>query len=519
MNDSNMKKTELIYNHVSLWDRHHAECVEVALRAKAVGSRVLFLSCKGMLLGCPVNPHRNKNLCSKCVKQTERTENILGKYGIETYSIESGHESIDLITPDSREALLDFLYDGMPIGRTVFNNVSTILGDVFVDATNEFVHDVLRNAIALFNFVKHFVEKNQVNKVSVWNGRRSCDGAVVLAAKRLGVEHSVFISGAKLMSVSEIDGTVAFQDLPHHRSKLKELYDRFEEKNDWDVVKDEASKFYSMARGSEVDVYKPYGMGVFSKSFVASPNVFGDSGKKKLAVFVGTYLEIAGVDGFDENLNVEYGNFYEAVRRICTDEEILANCKVVVRWHPNILIKVRGNELSKLRHVVEETSNNVTHLLPDDPYDSYKLLSDSDVAISVGSTMAVEAAYIKKKIIFIGNNIFDEFSFPVISKHQQLVSHLVSGLNYDLERAYKESLVYGYYRLNRYSFLIERVRYAERNKYRSTYSVDNHIFIDKKAGLYLLRLAVYRVGLTNVIKTLLGYFKSLTTRTKNITLQ
>jgi hypothetical protein len=198
------------------------------------------------------------------------------------------------------------------------------------------------------------------------------------------------------------------------------------------------------------------------------------------------------------------------VRRICSDDEILANHEVVVRWHPNT--NVRGNELSKLTQVVEETSINVTHFLPEEPYDSYKLLSDSDVIIVIGSSMAVEAAYLKKKIIFVGNNIFDEFIFPVVSKHQQLVSHLMSDLSYDMERAYKESLVYGYYRITRCSFLIERIRYVERNKYRSTYSIDNYIVIDKKPKLYLLRLAVYRMGLNSSLKTLIGYFKSSTSR-------
>jgi hypothetical protein len=489
-----MTKIELVYNHVSLWDRHHAECVEVAMRAKDKGTRVLFLSCKGMLLGCPVNPYRNKKLCSKCVKQTERTENILKKYGIETYSIEpeSEHEAIDYIVPESREELLGFEYDGMPVGRIVFNNVSTVLGDVFFDTRNDFTREVLRNTISLYHFINLFVKKNQVDKVSVWNGRRSCEGAVVLAAKKYGIKYSVFISGAKYMSMSVMDDSLAFQDIRHHRSKLKTLYDRFDKINDWDVAKNAASKYYHMAQGGEDGHSRPYGMPVCSKSFVASSTVFGNSGKRKLAVFAGTYLEIAGIDGFDENLNVEYGDFYEAVRRICIDEEILANYEVVVRWHPNT--RVIGNELSRLNQVAEQTSTNVTHLLPGEPYDSYKLLSDSDVVISVGSSMAVEAAYLKKKIIFVGNNIFDEFTFPVVSKHQQLVSHLVSDLSYDLERAYKESLVYGYYRLARSSFIIEKIRYVERNKYRSTYSIDNYILIDSKPKLYLLRLAAYRMG-------------------------
>ena len=107
MNNSSTQKTELIYNHVSLWPRHHAECVEMALRAKDAGSRVLFLSCKGMLLGCPVNPYRNKDLCANCLKQTERTENILKQYGIETYSIEPGQNETDLIVNERREALLN----------------------------------------------------------------------------------------------------------------------------------------------------------------------------------------------------------------------------------------------------------------------------------------------------------------------------------------------------------------------------------------------------------------------------
>ena len=310
------------------------------------------------------------------------------------------------------------------------------------------------------------------------------------------------------MSVSVIDNSVAFQDIRHNRSKLKGLYDRFEKKNDWDVAKDAASKYYDMAQGIENGHSRPYGMPVCSKSFVDSPTVFGSSGKRKLAVFVGTYLEIAGVEGFDENLSVEYGDFYEAVRRICTDEDILNNYEVVVRWHPNTQIK--GNELAKLHQIVEETSIDTTHYLPDDLYDSYQLLSDSDVVVCVGTSMAVEAAYLKKKVIFIGNAIFDEFTFPVLSKHQQVVSHLISDVSYDLDKVHKESLVYGYYRLNRHSFLIERIRYVKRNKYRFIYFIDNHLLIDTKPKLYLLRLVVDRMRLTSLLNPLIVYFRGLT---------
>ena len=515
MNNSSMQKTELIYNHVSLWPRHHAECVEMALRAKDVGSRVLFLSCKGMLLGCPVNPYRNKDLCAKCVKQTARTENILKQYGIETYSIEPGQNETDLIVNESREALLNFLYDGMPIGRAVFNSVSTVLGDVFFDAKSKFSREVLSNAVSLFNFVKDFAERHQVDKVCVWNGRRSCDGAVVLAAKRLGIEHSVFISGAKAMSVSVMDNSIAFQDIRYHRSKLKELWNHFDKENDWGAAEKASSTYYHMAQGVENGHSRPYGMPVCSKSFVDSPTIFGGSGKTKLAVFVGTYLEIAGVDGFNENLVVEYGDFYEAVRRICSDGEILDSCEVVVRWHPNT--HVRGNELARLSQVVDETSTDVTHYLPEDRYDSYKLLIDSDVVIVVGSSMAVEAAYLKKQVIFVGNAIFDEFSFPVVSKHHELVSHVLNYPSCDTDKLYKESLVYGYYRLTRSNFLIERIRYVEKNRYRSTYVLDSHTLIDKKSEYYLPRLFAYRAGLASLVNSFVGFYKKTIHRVQSVT--
>ena len=181
---------------------------------------------------------------------------------------------------------------------------------MFFDAKSKFSREVLSNAVSLFNFVKDFAERHQVDKVCVWNGRRSCDGAVVLAAKRLGIEHSVFISGAKAMSVSVMDNSIAFQDIRYHRSKLRELWNHFDKQNDWGAAEEASVTYYHMAQGVENGHSRPYGMPVCSKSFIDSPTVFGGSGKTKLAVFVGTYLEIAGVDGFNENLDVEYGDFY-----------------------------------------------------------------------------------------------------------------------------------------------------------------------------------------------------------------
>lgn len=509
-----MKKTELVYNHVSLWHRHHAECIEVAIKAKEQGSDVVFLSCKGMLLGCPANPRKSEALCNKCVKQTTRTEKILNKYGIETCALDDTHYPKGVVAPSSRDELVKFEYNEAVIGNLVYNNAATILGDGFFDATDDLVYSLLLNAISLYDFAIHLIKCKKIDKVSVWNGRRSSDGPVLLAAEKLGIKFSAFISGSKNMSITMFNAKLV-HDLSRNRNKIKEIFDECESKKCWEVAAHEASNYFEMARGLKDKSFTPYGFKVYSESFEHRTGVFEkDSKRKKIAIFVGTFLEITGLDGYEENIKVEYGNFYDAIKRICSDEKVLSNCQIVVRWHPNSK-QLNGNERMKLNSVIEATSSDVMHLRPENNYDSYELLSDAELVVSVGSSMAVESAYYKKPVIFIGNNVFDQFSFPVVVTHQQFVRNVLNGPVYDMNLAYKEALAYGCYRLLDYSFYMEKISYLYQNRYRSRYMLGSDCLIDVKPKLYSIKLLLLRLRLTSHVKKYLGYVEKKRDRVRS----
>ena len=65
----------LIYSHTPLWEQHHAQSIEIALKLNKRNKKVFFLSCDSSLYTCPANFEHKSKICEKCLKQTNRTKN------------------------------------------------------------------------------------------------------------------------------------------------------------------------------------------------------------------------------------------------------------------------------------------------------------------------------------------------------------------------------------------------------------------------------------------------------------
>ena len=493
-----MKK--LVFNHVGLWHRHLAECVEVALWQKEMGYDVFLLSCKGGLWGCPANPFQDRKLCKRCAANTEKVEKKLSKLGVRCLTLPNASNDS---YPCSQSDLLNCEYKKMPVGKLVYNTVSTITKDCFFNRTNVLTNTLVENAIGLYETAADLIKNEHIDQVFVWNGRRSCDGPILYAAKSLGMKYSAFITHGSDFSIRVVDALLV-HSIEEARRDLRLMYQKIDSNNGWSNASASASRYYAFASGSG-DFKPSFGFYNAAASYKPFPNAFHDDDeRKKLAIFVGTNTEFAGLEGYDVVIKVMYGNFYDAVKVICSDADILNKYQIVVRWHPNSA-SIKGNEHLLFSNVINDTVNKVRHILPADISSSYDLLDQCDTVLSIGSSMAVEALYRRKKCIFIGNNIFDEFSFLKPTSHDQLKRYLFDKMEYDVEMAYRQSLVFAHFLLRGESFKFRFVS-SIKSSCGYQYFISSEKIIDGSVGLCLIRSLLVRLGVLDQLRSLRQIF-------------
>ena len=438
----------LVFSHTATWPSHHAESIEIALSEKALGNEVVFLSCTGSLATCPANPTHKEYICKICRSQTAYTKSkvLPGKVKFTDLNIQ---ESTYLIQEfNSIDSLKKYELHAVPFGNMVYSTLTTELNDSFFDVIKyrDKVNKILENAIGLYEYGLKLIENYHIDHIYVWNGRRSCDGPLVYAAKHSGIKYTTFISGGKYNSLLTRYNSLTVHDIPSAKNELKEIIDKIEHNIDrFSIVKD-AVNFFDYASGNGGSGSMNYlGYYQFSQNFdkIKRPIVSEKANKKIIAVFTGTYSEFAGVPGYDDPDNF-CNNFYEGVSFLQENLHRIPNTELRIRWHPNSR-HLKGNERDKLANIIERGNqiNNVQHIPPESNFNTYDLINSCDVCVGFGTSVSIESCLYGKPAIFLGNNMFEDLDcFYKPNSYEMLIELLNSTLTV---KNFDHALAWGYY--------------------------------------------------------------------------
>ena len=78
--------------------------------------------------------------------------------------------------------------------------------------------------------------------------------------------------------------------------------------------------------------------------------------------------------------------------------------------------------------------------------DTYYLMLQSDIIITFGSTIGIEAAYNKKIVFLLGRSFYENLNCVYIpTSHLDLISKILNFHNNDLQLDFTEALKYGYW--------------------------------------------------------------------------
>lgn len=436
-----------IFCTVPLWEQHHAEALELALEKNSDNDVILYF-CDKNILGCTANPELKKVLCLACKSTSIHSANLLAKFGVNKKFLEFSSLHYKFYPPHFTRLkdLYNWSYKGAPLGRLVYSTLVCELYDseFDIDLYKNRIDNLLRNCVEIFEFFINEIKDNNLDEILVWNGRRTADGAALQAAKKCGIKYGAFISGGALNSILLREGvdtindiTSAKKDMDRIRSDLSvpELRSRLTLKGLTYLFRNESSL--------ASPVLNNFGFYNFHKNFSVDnsiKNFYKD--KKIITFFIGTYYEFAGLSEFDLSDTV-FKNFFHSVKKISEDINIPGDYSIVFRWHPNTS-NARGREAVLLSDLVRSASSTTLHILPESTMDSYWLIENSDRVVSIGSSIAVEAAIRGKPTAFIGNNLFQHLKcFTYINSYQDLESFMKTG---QLEPKYfDDAIIWGVY--------------------------------------------------------------------------
>lgn len=393
----------LVFAPINTWEAHEAITLEIILTELEQGNQVTRIQCQAALVTCPANRQHRLTKCNECQIRGKNTSAIINSTNASFFDVWMNREEIaqrviNLAFYGYRfSELQSFNYDNFSFGSYVYGELISENEDIFLneERDGERAAELLTISVQLYEYFLEQLAVHKVERVYIWNGRRSPEAALAFAAKKLGVDVLYFNLGSNFnkyllskMPCSQIEGVNAeVKEWKKTRLKLGQRK----------KMKLEAEAYFRGLRNgtSEIPHYENF-MSGYSKFELSQ---LKENGKKVLVIFTSSMWEYKTSPSL-ASLNEEFQNQYEVYRKIGSHPQILEAYRIVFRWHPNLRRAGQFESLEVKRTI--EMCTKVIHVLPDDLINSYSILDAAYAVITTGSTIGIEAAIAGKPSILLG---------------------------------------------------------------------------------------------------------------------
>lgn len=334
--------------------------------------------------------------------------------------------------PQNQEELKQITYKGADIGMGVASSLISQTRNSHFDpqADRRAVRDALAGCMQAYDYSLELIQRVRPDVVYIFNGRLCHPRAALRAAESLGVRTRIHDRGADITKFAVRDFT------PHNRELIQE-----EVKTAWESAPSAAAaleasdRWFHERRGG-----KPRDW--FSFTSDQRRNELPDlaPGKRVVTYFSSSDDEFAAIG--DDYRWQGWENQLDAVGRLIEAMEGRSDSQLVVRIHPH-LVQKHPEELRRWL-AIGDAHPEVILVAPASKVDSYALLEASDVVVTGGSTIGLEAVYWGKPSILLGPSEYDSLGAVHVAYSMDTLNQLLDqpALSVDREAA----LLYGYYR-------------------------------------------------------------------------
>lgn len=277
---------------------------------------------------------------------------------------------------DSLDDVENFTYDGMKLGVGVLADLSNQLKDAYPDviAHKNLIKQGLVSSIQAYKSTLNILHKYYPGEVIIFNGRFAICHAVHCAAKKckINVRSYEFCRCPKQFFI--------YENTQFDFQSLKKMIGEYWDKKHTDR-EDIAHSLFAIHR--ENKILNPYILNHIEQNFPAKNN------KIRFSYFSSSDDEILYLADTELGKSSIFSSQREAIEFLIEWVSDKENIELIIRIHPHISKKSKNdrtfwNNLS---------GKNVTLVKSDSPVDTYALIESSDLVLSYGSTVGIEAAY------------------------------------------------------------------------------------------------------------------------------
>ena len=415
-------KKLVLYAPYALWGPHFQIDLELAQEHLEQGYEVTILACNGALLTCFQNPDHRRSICRMCRSRIRKGYEWLANRRVtltDFFRITPGQQNIiDEVagrTFASCQEVENFSIDGVDVGRSALSSVISLLREPKPDIARYegLIKLNLISAARVYFSLHNHLRELQPDKFILFNGRFAQLRPALGAARKLGIETYVHERAGVLDRYS-----LTRNSSTHDIESIKSEIDRISTETYMDFIEREklATEWYEERRNN-----KPQGWESFTATQMWGhlPELAPD--KLNLVIFNSSEDEL---EAFSEWRNPYYTDQNEGIERIITrlDTE---RFRIFIREHPN-LTGLDNSQTKRLRELAQAYPQ-LTVIPADSPVSTYSLIDASDIVLTFGSTVGIEAVYRKKPSFLMGRAFYEDLGCCICpNSHEDLVAKLNS---------------------------------------------------------------------------------------------
>ena len=361
---------------------------------------------------------------------------VLNRFGIENCLIE---------VPD--KVLTNLLFEKIQDEIESCNNISSIsqvkIGDLKISLgvvssyvsymkdpdppiDKKLVKRYLKSAIATYLTTEKVIQKLNPKKVITYNGRYACSKPIVEVCKKYSIPILYHERGATKERYYLSDKSP--HDFKSIKASIKQMWELSQDENKEKIAE---SYFLKKIQGEEI------GWVSFTKKQVKGM-IPGKNKKYRWTYYSSSDDEFIYVENSMEH--PIFSSQTEAIQWLISYVAKLDDVELVIRVHPH-----KEQKSQRLRNFWNNLSGDNVLVVPShSPVDSYALAKSSDLVIVYSSTMGVEAAYLGKPVVVIGDATYRGLNCAYEPCTKENLETLLSR-NLILPKPKENTFPFGYY--------------------------------------------------------------------------
>ena len=377
-----------------VWRKHTLVAMARAKQLQEQGHDVTLTYCDAAAGTCTANFAGNPVVCGICRSRTRRTAESLGLHAVPLRIFEHPYQPLPVtashagttnqITASASDALAVtgaervHLLEG--VRSALVSTFRTMPADISRSWTISLIQRrFYRTAIRMLSSMKSLIAELQPDRIEVFNGRQACSRFCITAARSMGVNFSTLEVCARQHPMV-FEGHTAHDRHEMQKRMLRnpadmELAERYFERR-------RSPRTNKFAKKHATDFVPPAATGF----------------EKRATVFLSSQDEF---ESLGRDWKSPFPDYATVVRELCEEHPRTMFC---IRFHPN-----QADISSDIRtpfHAVEQLPN-VQVYYPETSANTYALINWSDVVVTFGSTVTVEACWMERPVILLGPSFYD----------------------------------------------------------------------------------------------------------------